>query len=75
MHEIDPRVLSQEKSTMTCACGAVFTVTVSRQAGCDRLQTFPCPACARLHAAKTCLPPSLALITVPAAFAASRPAA
>ena len=75
MREIDPRVPSQHNRTTTRACRPVFTVTVSRQAGCDRLQTFPCPACARLHAAKTCLPPSLALITVPAAFAASRPAA
>ncbi len=75
MIDIDPSVCSQEKTTMTCACGAVFEVVVSRQAGCDRVQSYPCPACSRPHVAKTCLPPRLSLIIVPAPRAASRPAA
>ncbi|MEA4855547.1 MAG: hypothetical protein AAGU21_03570 [Solidesulfovibrio sp.] len=76
MHDIDPRRVSREKDTMTCACGAVFTVATARQAGCDRLIVYACPACRRPHAAKACLPPELSLIIAPAALGTNaRPAA
>lgn len=73
----DHIVLCEEKCTMTCLCGAVFEVTVSRQERFEHAQTYACPVCSRLHVAKTCLPPKLSLIIAPAARmpAVSRPAA
>ncbi len=77
MHEIDTHTFGEEKCTITCLCGAVFEVVVSRQESCERVQSFPCPVCSRLHVAMTCLPPRLSLIIRPAAAraGADRPAA
>ena len=48
MDDIDPRTLGRESYTMTCACGAVFEVAVSRLAvagrrvpGCRLLRLLP----------------------------------
>lgn len=76
MNDIDPRTLGRETYTLTCACGAVFTVAVARQAGCDHMVGYACPVCSRAHAAKACQPPRLSLIIAPAAFRIpARPAA
>lgn len=76
MHDSDCGIAAQESYTMTCTCGAVFTVTVAREDGSDRLVGYTCPACSRPHAAWGCLPPKPSLIIAPAAFRAlARPAA